>query len=242
MRLGDATDGLRTAPVPFGLPAALVLDMDGTLLDTEGAYREAFEAAMARFGATVDGAFYAGLVGISSRERGAIVCARYGERFPWPEALADYRARKARLLETPVRAKPGAEALLAEIAARGLPCAVATSAGRRTAEAALGGAGLLGAIGALVTRDDVPLGKPHPAPFLRAAALLGADPARCVAVEDSPPGVAAARAAGMRVVLVPDGVPHAVPEDPGIILVADLIEVRAMLRPPRLRNGEAGGA
>ena len=242
MRLADATDGLRTAPVPFGLPAALVLDMDGTLLDTEDAYREAFEAAMARLGAAVDGAFYAGLVGISSRERGAIVRARYGEGFPWPEALADYRARKARLLETPVRAKPGAEALLAEIAAQGLPCAVATSAGRRTAEAALGGAGLLGAIGALVTRDDVPLGKPHPAPFLRAAALLGADPARCVAVEDSPPGVAAARAAGMRVVLVPDGVPHAVPEDPGIILAADLMEVRAMLRPPRLRNGEAGGA
>jgi HAD superfamily hydrolase (TIGR01509 family) len=219
------------------VPEAIVLDMDGTLLDTEGAYRAAFVAAVAGHGVVVEEDFYAGLVGISSRERGPLVQARLGADFPWQDCLLDYRARKARLLDAPLPTKPGAAELLAELAALGLPCAVATSAGRRTATAALGGAGLLGHITALVTRDEVELGKPHPALFLRAAEALRAPPDRCLAVEDSPPGVAAARAAGMRVVMVPDALPsHPAPNDPGLTLAADLLEVRALLR--RLRNGE----
>lgn len=215
-----------------------MLDMDGTLLDTEGAYREAFLASAAALGHAVDESFYATLVGVSSRERGALVLARYGPGFPWMECLRDYRARKARLLADGVHAKPGAAELLDECAARGLPCAVATSATRRTASAALGRAGLLRAFAALAARDDVAHGKPHPALFLRAAEALGVAPPRCVAVEDSPPGVLAARAAGMRVVMVPDALPPT-PEllRCGNVAVAPgLHEARALLR--RLRDGE----
>ena len=216
--------------------------MDGTLLDTEGAYRAAFLAAAAALGHVVDEAFYATLIGISSRERAPLVTARYGPGFPWAECLRDYRARKARLLANGVRAKPGAAELLAECAERGLPCAVATSATRRTALFALDRAGLLGAVTALVARDDVDAGKPHPAPFLRAAEALGAPPSRCLAVEDSPPGVLAAQAAGMRVVMVPDALPPT-PElrRSALAVAADLLEVRAML-PPRLRHREYGAA
>jgi HAD superfamily hydrolase (TIGR01509 family) len=218
---------------------AVVLDMDGTLLDTEGAYRAAFLDAAAALGHAVDEAFYGTLVGVSSRERGPLVAARYGPGFPWAECLRGYRARKARLLADGVRAKPGAAELLAECAARGLPCAVATSATRRTALAALGRAGLLGALAALAARDDVAHGKPHPALFLRAAEALRAAPDRCLAVEDSPPGVLAARAAGMRVVMVPDALPPT-PElrRGGVSVAADLGEVRGLLR--LLRDREEG--
>ena len=221
---------------------AVVLDMDGTLLDTEGAYRAAFLDAAAALGHAVDEAFYATLVGISSRERGPLVAARYGPGFPWAECLRGYRARKARLLADGVRAKPGAAELLADCAARGLPCAVATSATRRTALLALDRAGLLGAFAALAARDDVADGKPHPALFLRAAALLSAAPSRCLAVEDSPPGVLAAQAAGMRVVMVPDALPPT-PElhRAGLAVAADLREVRALLR-RSLRHRECGAA
>lgn len=237
-RPGGVIEGVRPAPPARQcLPDAVVLDMDGTLLDTEGAYRDAFHAALASFGTVLDERLYARLVGISSRERGALVQGWLGPAFPWQDCLADYRARKARLLEGPVRTKPGAAELLAELAAQNLPCAVATSAGRRTAEAALARAGLRGAVSTLVTRDDVEAGKPDPALFLRAAATLGASPARCLAIEDSPPGVAAARAAGMRVVMVPDVLPPR-PDllDAELTLAADLLEVRSLLR--RLRNGE----
>lgn len=234
---GRASAASPVEPPRRFVPEAVVLDMDGTLLDTEGAYRAAFVATMAGYGVVVEEDFYAGLVGISSRERGPLVQARLGADFPWQDCLHDYRARKARLLDAPLPTKPGAAELLADLAARGLPCAVATSAGRRTAVAALGGAGLLGGIAALVTRDEVEAGKPHPALFLRAAEALGHPPARCLAVEDSPPGVAAARAAGMRVIMVPDGLPP-VPtsRDSGLTLAKDLLEVRALIR--RLRNGE----
>jgi HAD superfamily hydrolase (TIGR01509 family) len=216
---------------PCAAVEAVVLDMDGTLLDTEGAYRAAFLAAAAALGRTVDEAFYATLIGISSRERGPMVSARYGPDFPWAECLREYRARKARLLDGGVRAKPGAAELLAELAALGLPRAVATSATRRTALLALDRAGLLGAVTALVARDDVADGKPHPAPFLRAAKVLGVSPSCCLAVEDSPPGVLAARAAGMRVVMVPDALPPT-PElrEAVVAVAADLWEVRALLR------------
>jgi beta-phosphoglucomutase-like phosphatase (HAD superfamily) len=83
---------------------------------------------------------------------------------------------------------------------------------RRLAEAVVGGLPE-GTFGAVVTGDEVREGKPHPEPYLRAAALLGVDPRRCVAVEDSPTGVAAAEAAGCVTVVV-DGV-AAVPPAPG---------------------------
>lgn len=236
------TTALATAPACDAHLGAVVLDMDGTLLDTEGPYREAFLASAAALGHAVDEAFYATLVGVSSRERGALVLARYGPGFPWMQCLRDYRARKARLLAGGVRAKPGAAELLAECAAHGLPCAVATSATRRTATAALGRAGLLDAIAALAARDDVAHGKPHPALFLRAAEALGAPPRHCLAVEDSPPGVLAARAAGMRVVMVPDALPPT-PELLGcgnVAVAPGLQEVRTLLR--CLRDGEEGSA
>ena len=87
--------------------------------------------------------------------------------------------------------RPGARELLAEVAAASLPHALVTSSERGFMDAVLARTGLR--FDVLVCADDVSMTKPDPEPYLLAAKLLGADPARCVALEDSPNGVASAR-------------------------------------------------
>jgi len=210
---------------------AVVCDMDGTLFDTEALYRVAFMQAVAAFGYTLSETAYRSLIGISSRERGALMRRHLGEGFPWAACLADYAGRKAGLLRDGIPLKPGAAELLDELAARGVPRGLATSATRPTALGLLGRAGLLDRFDCVVTRDDVERGKPHPDPFLRAAACLGVPPERCVALEDSPPGVHAAHAAGMPAIMVPDAL--AATEEVRrkcLAVAADLHEVAGLLR------------
>jgi len=115
--------------------------------------------------------------------------------------------------------RPGARELLAEVAAAGLPHALVTSSEREFMDAVLARTGL--SFDALVCADDVSVTKPDPEPYLLAAKLLGADPARCVALEDSPNGVASAEAAGCRVIAVPSLVP--IEPAPGRTVVRSLL-------------------
>jgi HAD superfamily hydrolase (TIGR01509 family) len=102
--------------------------------------------------------------------------------------------------------RPGARELLAELGARGIPCALVTMSWTRFAVAVVE-ALPAGSFAAVVAGDDVTHGKPHPEPYLTGAARLGVDPSRCVAIEDSPTGVRSASAAGCVVVAVPNVVP-----------------------------------
>jgi HAD superfamily hydrolase (TIGR01509 family) len=111
--------------------------------------------------------------------------------------------------ERGVQLMPGAAGLLAEIEAAGIPFALVTSAEREIMDAALAVIGVQ--FPATVCAADVTRKKPDPEPYLRAAALLGAAPERCVALEDSPTGLAAAHAAGCAVIAVPS-----VPPPPGL--------------------------
>ena len=199
--------------------AAVLLDMDGTLVDTEphwiaceqelvaahgGSWTD--EDAMALVGKPLlVSAGYLSAVGGVDLAPAAIVerlldgvVARVRERIPWT---------------------PGAQELLSSLGAAGVPIALVTMSYRRLAEAVLDGVPD-GTFGAVVTGDEVRESKPHPEPYLRAAALLGVDPRRCVAVEDSPTGVASAEAAGC-ITLAVDGV-VAVPSAPGHINVRSL--------------------
>ena len=176
---------------------AVVFDMDGTLVDSEPLYREAFINAGSELGVQVTEAFHDSLVGLSSRDRVPLLLAEFGAGFPAAMFFAAYRRRKAACLERAIPLRPGALVLLAALARNGVACAVATSATRRTAETVLGRGGVLSYVQALATRDDVERGKPHPATHLLAASRIGHPPADCLALEDSVPGLLAAHAAGM---------------------------------------------
>lgn len=177
----------------------MVFDLDGTLIDTEPFYRAAFRATARNFGVSVPTELYAALVGIATCERRPILRRAFGPGFPVDDFIAAYYAQRAARLPARIPLCAGAASLLRRLR---LPKAIATSASRRTAVRHIDRAGLGGAFSHLVTRDDVRRGKPAPDTFLHAANLLGVSPGECLAIEDSPAGVAAAHRAGMPVVMI----------------------------------------
>ena len=181
--------------------------MDGTLIDSEALYRDAFIAAGAGLGVVVTSAFHDRLVGLSSRDRAPLLLAEFGADFPAPLFFAAYKRRKSDALAAGIPLRAGALELVRALGRLGVACAVATSATRRTAEVALGA--LRPHLATLVTRDDVERGKPHPQTHLLAAARLQHAPEHCLALEDSAPGLLAAHAAGMITVAVGEAQPPA---------------------------------
>lgn len=202
--------------------AAVLLDLDGTLVDTEPHWIACEQGLVAEHGGSWTHEDAMALVGKPLLVSAGYLAAVGGVDLP-PAAIVE------RLLDgvvARVRASipwtPGAHELLAALAAAGVPVALVTMSYRRLTEAVLEGVPD-GTFGAVVTGDEVRESKPHPEPYLRAATLLGVDPERCVAVEDSPTGVASAEAAGCVTVVV-DGV-VAVPAAPGRISIRSLCDL-----------------
>lgn len=202
-----------SAPATVGTarpPAAVLWDMDGTLVDTEPLWI-ATEFAMAeRYGGTWSTEHALNLVGNDLLVSGAYIREHMGiDRTPEQivDELLDGVVARVRE-EVPWR--PGARELLTALRDAGIPCALVTMSWRRFVEPVL--AALPDrAFTAVVTGDEVSRGKPHPEPYLRAAELLGVDPASCTAIEDSGTGATSAAAAGCTVLCVP----HHVPVAPG---------------------------
>ncbi len=187
--------------------AAVVFDMDGTLLDTELVFKTIVYEVTAGLGFEMTDDVHHRMVGSSHETTSKLLVEAYGVTFPYEMFDAECRRIMRGRMESSVPVKPGVPELLAELKKRRIPMAVATSSRAPHALTHLGTAGLLDMFHAIVTRDDVVQPKPHPEPYLTAARLLGVLPATCLAIEDSFSGVRAAHAAGMQTVMVPDLVP-----------------------------------
>jgi HAD superfamily hydrolase (TIGR01509 family) len=213
---------------------AVLFDMDGLLVDSEPLWLEAETAVMARLGADWTTADQVQLLGGSLDRTVRYLLAQATRPAP-PGQVAEWLmsgiAELVRDHGIPV--KPGARELLAEVAAAGLPRALVTSSERRFMDVVLARTGLR--FDALVCADDVSVTKPDPEPYLLAAKLLGADPPRCFALEDSPNGVASAEAAGCQVFAVPSLVP--IGPAPGRTVVPSLTELRATPEGIAVRTG-----
>ncbi|HEY2946718.1 MAG TPA: HAD family phosphatase [Vicinamibacteria bacterium] len=176
----------------------VVFDLDGTLVDNMALHTEAF---------TVFGRRH-GLPRFDEEQRARLDGKRNADIFPVlcgralaPEELRAYADEKEgcyrELSRGRLRLVAGLDRLLTLLEARGIPCAVATSGPAENVEHTLRETGLSHRLPVVVRGDEVPRGKPHPDIFLVAAARIGVPPRECLAFEDSPAGVAAARAAGM---------------------------------------------
>lgn len=201
---------------------AVFFDMDGLLVDTERVWLAMETEVMARLGGEWSAEHQAHLVG-GSMERTVDYMLAVAESQVPAETVRDWLvAGMVRRLEEGVRVMPGASELLDALRDEGVPVALVTSSLGEIAEAVLKGVGRE-RFDLVVTADDVTRTKPDPEPYLTAARLLGVEPVRCVVLEDSPTGVAAATAAGCAVVAVPSVLP--VEPAPGRLVVSSLAEV-----------------
>jgi len=187
-------------------PAAVLWDMDGTLVDTEP-YWIATEYALAeKYGGTWSQEHALNLVGNDLLESGDYIRVHMGiDRTPQQivDELLDGVVERVRH-EVPWR--PGARELLADLRAHSVPCALVTMSWQRFVEPILARLPA-DAFAAVVTGDRVEFGKPHPEPYLTAAAELGVATQDCIAIEDSNTGAKSAVAAGCVVLCVPHHVP-----------------------------------
>lgn len=188
-------------PLTTFRPIAVVFDLDGTLTDNMPWHARAFALFLRRHG----------LPELTMAMRHRIDGKRNAEIFPilferpltHDEVLAFEEEKEGAYRELSagqIVVVAGARQLLDRLATHGIAVAVATSAPEKNVVHTLSAIGLAGRIAVIARSDTVPRGKPFPDVFLKAAAELGIAPDRCLAFEDAPVGVAAARAAGMRCV------------------------------------------
>jgi HAD superfamily hydrolase (TIGR01509 family) len=179
----------------------VIFDMDGLMLDTEPIYLKSMQQASAEFGYSFDDDLHSRLIGRSLPVWQAILVETFGEDYP------KFRSRRRQLWEQHVQEigvaqKAGLGELLNQLDEDGLLKGIATSSSRSDALLCLGQ--LANRFEAIVTGDEVELGKPAPDIFLVAAQRLALSPEHCLVLEDSESGAQAALAAGMSVIIVPD--------------------------------------
>jgi beta-phosphoglucomutase-like phosphatase (HAD superfamily) len=183
---------------------AIILDLDGLMLDTEVLARAAWQQASAELGFELTDGQYLQLVGRRDDDCERELVRWFGPGFPLESFRTRCRSAWDTLSAHGIAIKPGLMELLDWIEEHRLPAAVATSSYAGSVSRKLGKSLIGGRIQCIVTGDQVPVAKPAPDIFIEAARRLAVDRAHCIVLEDSDPGIAAAHAAAMRAVMVPD--------------------------------------
>jgi beta-phosphoglucomutase len=211
---------------------AVIFDMDGVLVDSADAHRHAWQKLGDEVGVPYTDELFRRTFG---QRNSTIIPTWIGETSP--QRMEDLGARKEELYRElvrkgEVRVYDRVRPLLEELREAGAALAVASSGPRENVSLLIEVIGVTALIGAAVSADDVSEGKPHPAPFLKAAEKLGVTPGRCAVVEDSVHGIEAAKRAGMLAVAVLTSTPRGDLQLAGADLIVD--EVGALTAPALL--------
>jgi HAD superfamily hydrolase (TIGR01509 family) len=199
--------------------SAIVLDLDGVIVDTEEVWDRERRAYAAANGGTWTATATRDMQGMSSAEWSAYLRDELGAAGEPDEISAAVAALVVAEVERELPLLPGAIRAINALA-NAFPLALASSANREVIDAVLDGAGITERFGATVSSEEVQRGKPAPDVYLEAARRLGVDPTECAAVEDSSNGLRSAHAAGMVVVATPN---HAFPPAPDALALARVV-------------------
>jgi len=211
--------------------AAIIFDLDGVLADSEGIGFETLQGLLATYGVEYSLADNEPFIGINDRDHFTALRARHTRLPAVDELIAEQTARLLAQIETRTIPMPGVPDVPARLRAAGYPMAVASSSLPAVVEARLVALGVRPLFGAVVSSFEVSRGKPAPDVFLEAARRLGARPEACLVIEDSLPGLRAAKAAAMRCAVVPtagrwpDGAP------PADLRLKSLLDLEPLLLP-----------
>jgi HAD superfamily hydrolase (TIGR01509 family) len=202
--------------------AALIFDFDGLLVDTETPAFESWQPIYAEFGHTLSLDLWKEALGTNHGfDPLAYLATLAGEQIDRDALWARRHASKEQLAaDQPLL--PGAQSILDQARALDLPCALASSSDRLWIDRWLNLHNIIGYFSCIRTADDVIRTKPSPELFLSAAACLGVQPGACLVFEDSPNGILAARAAGMRCVAVPGAITRQLELPPADLLIDSL--------------------
>lgn len=185
------------------LVSGVILDLDGTLLNTDGIVSEVLKLYLVKYGKQWDGKIAQRVIGKTPLEAATAVVEDYGLSLSVDQFISEIMP----MLDDRwgcIKALPGANRLINHLRGHNVPMALASNSPRNGVEAKISHhAGWKESFSVIIAGDEVREGKPSPEIFLEAAKRLNIDPSKCLVIEDSIPGVTAGKAAGMEVVAVP---------------------------------------
>ncbi|MCL1800917.1 MAG: HAD family phosphatase [Promicromonosporaceae bacterium] len=199
-------DGVGNIPATE-MPAGVLFDMDGTLIDSEPLWMAAETALVASFGGIWTHDDGVAMVGLSLPKSAKIMREKAKLPISEDEILSYLLGSVTNAARANMPWRPGAEKLLSDLKAAGVPCALVTASYRSFADIVMKAAN--GALTAVVPGDEVTHGKPDPESYLTAARKIGVPVTQCVAIEDSETGVTSALASGARTIGIPAVMPLA---------------------------------
>jgi len=222
------------------MPAAVIFDLDGVLVDSEQLWNGVKEELVRETGGRWHDGAPTTMMGMSSPEWSRYLRDDLGVPLETGEINRQVVQRMEEGYRRTLPLLPGAAEAVRALAAR-WPLALASSANRELIDLVLELAGFGDAFGATVSSEEVERGKPAPDVYLAAARRLGVEPTQCVAIEDSSSGLRAAAAAGMTVIAIPN--PHYAPHPVALALAAAAVPVVGDVTPSLVEliaGGDAG--